>query len=54
MKLFSLAWRNLWRQKRRTLLTLASIAFGGFLAILMTAMQDRSFADSRKIYTGKL
>jgi len=45
MKLFSLAWRNLWRQKRRTILTLASIAFGGFLAILMTAMQDRSFAD---------
>jgi ABC-type lipoprotein release transport system permease subunit len=40
-----LAWRNLWRQKRRTILTLASIAFGGFLAVLMTAMQERSFAD---------
>ena len=44
-KLFALAWRNLWRQRRRTLLTLVSIAFGGFLAVLMTAMQDRSFAD---------
>ena len=43
--LVSLAWRNLWRQKRRTLLTLASIAFGGFLAVLMTAMQDQSFSD---------
>lgn len=43
--LVSLAWRNLWRQRRRTLLTLLSIAFGGFLAILMTALQDRSFAD---------
>jgi hypothetical protein len=43
--LVSLAWRNLWRQPRRTVLTLISIAFGGFLAILMTAMQDRSFAD---------
>lgn len=40
-----IAWRNLWRQKRRTLLTLASIAFGGMMAFLMTAMQDRSFAD---------
>ncbi len=43
--LVSIAWRNLWRHRRRTLLTLASIAFGGFLSILMTAMQDRSLAD---------
>lgn len=43
--ILAIAWRNLWRQKRRTLLTLLSIAFGGFLTILMTAMQDRSFAD---------
>ena len=45
MNLARIAWRNLWRQKRRTILTLISIAFGGFLAILMTAMQDRSWAD---------
>jgi ABC-type lipoprotein release transport system permease subunit len=45
LKLLSLAWRNLWRQKRRTILTLVSIAFGGLLAVLMTAMQDQSFAD---------
>ncbi len=44
-KLAAVAWRNLWRQKRRTLLTLSSIAFGGFLAVLFTALQDRSFAD---------
>ncbi len=44
-ELARIAWRNLWRQKRRTLLTLSSIAFGGFLAVLMTSMQDRSFAD---------
>jgi ABC-type lipoprotein release transport system permease subunit len=43
--LSKMAWRNLWRQKRRTILTLLSIAFGGFLAVLMTAMQERSFAD---------
>lgn len=44
-KLALVAWRNLWRQKRRTLLTLSSIVFGGFLAVLFTALQDRSFAD---------
>ena len=40
-----LAWRNLWRNRRRTLLTLSSIAVGVFLAILFTAMQDRNWAD---------
>jgi ABC-type lipoprotein release transport system permease subunit len=44
-KLALVAWRNLWRQQRRTLLTLSSIVFGGFLAVLFTALQDRSFAD---------
>lgn len=44
-KLAAMAWRNLWRQPRRTILTLVSIAFGGFLAVIMTAMQDQSFAD---------
>lgn len=40
-----LAWRNLWRNRRRTILTLVAITFGLFLAVLMTAMQDRSFGD---------
>ena len=44
-ELARIAWRNLWRQKRRTILTLISIGFGGFLAVLMTAMQDQSFSD---------
>ena len=39
------AWRNLWRNRRRTFLTLVSIAFGLFLAVLLTAMQDRNWAD---------
>lgn len=43
--LLSLAWRNLWRNRRRTLITLASIVFGFFLAILMTALQDRNWND---------
>ncbi|MEQ1502794.1 MAG: FtsX-like permease family protein [Myxococcota bacterium] len=40
-----IAWRNLWRNKRRTLLTLSAIAFGSFLAVLYTALQDRNYAD---------
>jgi len=40
-----MAWRNLWRNRRRTLLTLSSVAFGVFLAVLFTAMQDRNWAD---------
>lgn len=44
-RLSRMAWRNLWRNRRRTVLTLVAIAFGLFLSILMTAMQDRSFAD---------
>jgi ABC-type lipoprotein release transport system permease subunit len=40
-----IAWRNLWRNTRRTLLTLSAIAFGTFLAVMYTALQDRSYAD---------
>ncbi len=40
-----IAWRNLWRNRRRTALTLSSIAFGLFLAVFLTAMQDRNWAD---------
>lgn len=36
----SMAWRNLWRQRRRTLLTLSSIAFGTSLAWVFTAFGD--------------
>ena len=43
--LAKLAWRNLWRNRRRTLITLGSIVFGIFLAILMTGMQDQQWAD---------
>lgn len=37
--LLSLAWRNLWRQPRRTLLTLAAIAMAGAVAVFMMAFQ---------------
>lgn len=39
-----MAWRNLWRNRRRTSLTLVSIAFGLFLAVIMTGLQEGSFA----------
>ena len=43
--LWVMAWRNLGRNRRRTLLTLASIAFGVFLAIFSMASQDRNWQD---------
>jgi len=45
-RLSTLAWRNLWRNRRRTLLTLSSIVFGVFLAVLTTALQDQNWADT--------
>jgi ABC-type lipoprotein release transport system permease subunit len=44
-RMMRIAWRNLWRNRRRTALTLFSIAFGFLLAVLLTAMQDRNWAD---------
>lgn len=43
--LWIMAWRNLGRNRRRTLLTLASIAFGVFLAIMSMASQDRNWQE---------
>ncbi len=39
----SMAWRNLWRNRRRTLVTLSSIAFGTMLAILFTGIGDENW-----------
>jgi ABC-type lipoprotein release transport system permease subunit len=41
----AIAWRNSWRNRRRTILTLISISFGVFLAMMFTAMQDRNWSD---------
>lgn len=43
--LAALAWRNLWRHRRRTLITLASIGFGVFFAVIFTAIGDRTYGD---------
>ena len=44
-KLPVLAWRNLWRNSRRTAITLFSIAFGVLLASLSLGMGDSSYAQ---------
>ncbi len=44
-KLYAMAWRNLWRNRRRTGLTLVSIAFGVMLAILATGMGDSNWTE---------
>lgn len=37
--MITLAWRNIWRNKRRTLITLAAIVFAVFFAITMRSLQ---------------
>lgn len=41
----SMAWRNIWRNKRRTGVTLFGIAFGTMLAVLFTGIGDSSWTD---------
>lgn len=40
-----LAWRNIWRNKRRTIITAASIFFGVVLSSIMSSMQEGSYAQ---------
>jgi len=47
-KYVKIAWRNLWRNKRRTLITSSSIFFGVFFAIMLTSIQKGSFENMIK------
>jgi ABC-type lipoprotein release transport system permease subunit len=53
-----LAWRNLWRNKRRTLITTSSIVFSVFFASIMRSMQEGSYdsiiGNLVKFYSGYL
>lgn len=43
LRLASMAWKNLWRQKRRTLITASSIAFAVFLASMLIGLNDQNW-----------
>lgn len=53
-----LAWRNLWRNRRRTLIAVSSIVFSVLLASWMRSMQEGSYdsmiENSVKFYSGYL
>ncbi len=43
MWLIKLAWRNLWRNKRRTLITISSLCFGLILALVFIGLSDGTY-----------
>ncbi len=43
MWIIKLAWRNLWRNKRRTLITISSICFGLVLALVFIGLGDGTY-----------
>lgn len=54
--LVKLAWRNLWRQKRRTVLTASALALALLLSLFMRSLQEGGYAsnidNSARFFTG--
>ena len=51
-----LAWRNIWRNRRRSIITISSIGFAVLLACVMRSLQlgsyERMIENSARFYTG--
>lgn len=56
--ILKIAWRNIWRNKRRSIITIASVSFALFFAIIMRSMQlgtyDQAYASVINATTGYL
>jgi putative ABC transport system permease protein len=55
---FRLAWRNLWRNKRRTLITVSAVIFATWLSIAMRGLQlgtyEQNITFSLNLFSGHL
>jgi len=49
---FKLAWRNLWRNKRRTMITVSSVLFGVVLSAVMRSMQEGTYDYMEELAVG--
>jgi len=45
MKLILIAWKNLWRNKRRTMITISSVLFGVLFSSMMYSLEEGSYGN---------